>query len=233
MFFQKLKKIPAKFIYLGGAIILLIVFVIISFVVQLSSVSIKDTLKSGFSIDECPKIVKANKLKYDGQISSGTTTNLTYGSCSKLEGLEVGALAKKYYLPYQETEDGDMQSGYIEFYVGFNQTNKSQNLKISTAKIVVAEKWHDYSSSSTSCYSSSYTDSILKSSNMSFYSSTRNISIDSAQKFPKRYLFGMIKIKNPKLYVYVEYSIGSKSYKGIVEFDYDMFFIDGYTSTTK
>lgn len=233
MSFKKIKRIPAKFIYLGGALILLLVLVIISFIIQLSSASIKSTLKSGFSIDDCPSIVKANELKYDGKISSSSTTDLTYGSCSKLEGLEVGALAKKYYLPYQETEDGDMQSGYIEFYVGFNQTNKSQNLKISTAKIVIAEKWHDYCSSSTSCYSSSYTDSILKSSNMSFYSSTRNISIDSAQKFPKRYLFGMIKIKNPKLYVYVEYTIGSKSYTGIVEFDYDMYFIEGYTSTTK
>lgn len=233
MSFSKLKRIPAKFIYLGGTLILLLVFVIISFIIKLSSTSIKSTLESGFSIDECPKIVKANELKYDGKISSNSTTDLTYGSCSKLEGLEVGALAKKYYLPYKETEDGDTQSGYIEFYVGFRKTNKNQNLKISSAKIVIAEKWHDYSSSSTSCHSSSYTDSILQSNNMSFYSSTRNITIDSAQEFPKRYLFGMVKIKNPKLYVYVEYTIGSKDYTGIVEFNYDMYFIEGYTSTTK
>lgn len=224
---SKLKRIPIKFIFLGTALLLLIICFIISFVIQLNSVSIKNNIKEGLSLDECPDIEKAKDHK-TGLLSSN---EVTYASC-QLEGLEVGLFAKTYYLPYQEKEDGDIESGYIEFYTGFKQES-GKKVTVNSAKMALAEKWHNYTSSSTTAYSTSYGSEYLNKDIMTFYTSSRNITISNEQEFPKRYLFGMVNVKQPKMYVYVDYTIGKTNYKKIVEFSYDMFFIEGYTTTSK
>ena len=64
---------------------------------------------------------------------------------------------------------------------------------------------------------------------MTFYNSERTISIDKAQQFPKRYVLGMKKVESPNIYVYVIYTYKNKLQSCIVEFDYDMYFINGFT----
>ena len=46
---------------------------------------------------------------------------------------------------------------------------------------------------------------------MAFYDSTKSITISKDQKFPKRYLLGMVNVKNPNVYVQLQYTLGKES----------------------
>ena len=227
------KRIPTLLVVIPLWILTMIVVLGIYIIITISSVSIKKTLTSGLSIaegQELGKIVEADKKANDGTIyNNSSKKNLSY-SYVDLEGLKVGLYASNYYLPY--TENDTSNDGKIEVYVGFQKTNQS-TLSISSCNVILAEKWHNYSSSKSSLYSSYYSDSILNSNTMAFYSSTRSLTISKDQKFPKRYLLGTVNVKNPNVYLQLQYTIGKESKSYIIEFDYNDFYFNGQTTSTR
>lgn len=227
------KRIPTLLVVIPLWILTMIVILGIYIIITISSVSIKKTLTSGLSIaegQELGKIVKVDKKANDGTIyNNSSKKNLSY-SYVDLEGLKVGLYASNYYLPY--TENDTSNDGKIEVYVGFQKTNQS-TLSISSCNVILAEKWHNYSSSKSSLYSSYYSDSILNSNTMAFYSSTRSLTISKDQKFPKRYLLGTVNVKNPNVYLQLQYTIGKESKSYIIEFDYNDFYFNGQTTSTR
>ena len=220
----KAKRIPTLLVVVPLWILTMLVILGIYIIISVSGASIKKTLTTGLSISEgqeLGKIVKAKKKANDGVRLSGSS-------------VKVGLYASNYYLPY--TENDTANNGNITFYVGFNKINKDNNidLKITNCNVIVAEKWHNYSSSKSSITSSSYySNTILNYSTMAFYDSTKSITISKDQKFPKRYLLGMVNIKNPNVYVQLQYTLGKESKSYVVEFNYDSFFISGQTTNTK
>lgn len=227
------KRIPTLLVVIPLWILTMLVILGIYIIISVSGASIKKTLTTGLSISEgqeLGKIVKAKKKANDGIIyNNSNKKNLTY-SYIELDGLKVGLYASNYYLPYTENETS--KDGKIDLYVGFQRTNQA-SLSITNCNVIVAEKWHNYSSSKSNLYSSYYSDTILKSSTMAFYNSTRSITISKDQKFPKRYLLGMVNVKNPNVYLQLQYTLGKESKSYIVEFNYDSFFISGQTTNTK
>lgn len=235
----KAKRIPTLLVVVPLWILTMLVILGIYIIISVSGASIKKTLTTGLSISdgqELGKIVKAKKKANDGVRLSGSSVkakNLTY-SYAELDGINVGLYASNYYLPYKENDTAN--NGNITFYVGFNKINKNNNidLKITNCNVIVAEKWHNYASSKSSITSSSYySNTILNYSTMAFYDSTKSITISKDQKFPKRYLLGMVNVKNPNVYVQLQYTLGKESKSYIVEFNYDSFFISGQTTNTK
>lgn len=229
------KRIPTLLVVVPLWILTMLVVLGIYIIISISSVSIKDTLRTGFTIAEgadVPKIVEAKGKASDGEMYNSTSnTKYTY-SYADLNGLRVGLFASSYYLPY--SKDDVKTDGKFEFYIGFYKTNKEDNkaVTISSCNIVVAEKWHNYSSSKASI-SSYYHTSTLDKKVMTFYNSVRTISISSEQQFPKRYVLGMVNVKQPKVYVQIDYKIGSESNSSIIEYEYNDFFIEGQTKVNK
>lgn len=217
---KKLKRIPTKIVFLVLTLATTILVFTIYFIITFSTVSIKDNLKTAFSLDELPTIIKADKMASDGKLHNVTNQTYTYAYSSKPEGLTVGLFSTSYTLP------ADNKSGTIKYHIGFNSSDTST--KITSCSVVVGEKWHDYCSSKTTI-SSTYTSKYVQAEVMTFYNSERSIPIDSSQIFPKRYLLGMKNVKSPNIYVYVTYTYKNKSYSYIIEFDYDMYFINGFT----
>lgn len=210
----KAKRIPTLLVVVPLWILTMLVILGIYIIISVSGASIKKTLTTGLSISdgqELGKIVKAKKKANDGVRLSGSSVkakNLTY-SYAELDGIKVGLYASNYYLPYKENDTAN--NGSITFYVGFNKINKNNNidLKITNCNVIVAEKWHNYASSKSSITSSSYySNTILNYSTMAFYDSTKSITISKDQKFPKRYLLGMVNVKNPNVYVQLQYTLG-------------------------
>lgn len=208
------KRIPTLLVVVPLWILTMLVILGIYIIISVSGASIKKTLTTGLSISdgqELGKIVKAKKKANDGVRLSGSSVkakNLTY-SYAELDGIKVGLYASNYYLPYKENDTAN--NGNITFYVGFNKINKNNNidLKITNCNVIVAEKWHNYASSKSSITSSSYySNTILNYSTMAFYDSTKSITISKDQKFPKRYLLGMVNVKNPNVYVQLQYTLG-------------------------
>lgn len=232
------KRIPTLLVVVPLWVLTMLVILGIYIIISVSGASIKKTLTTGLSISEgqeLGKIVKTKKKANDGVRLSGSikAKNLTY-SYAELDGIKVGLYASNYYLPY--TENDTANNGNVTFYVGFNKINKDNNidLKITSCNVIVAEKWHNYASSKSSITSSSYySNTILNYSTMAFYDSTKSITISKDQKFPKRYLLGMVNIKNPNVYVQLQYTLGKESKSYVVEFNYDSFFISGQTTNTK
>lgn len=225
------KRIPTLLVVVPLWILTMLVILGIYIIISLSSTSIKKTLTTGLSIadgQELGKIVKANKKADDGYFSS-SKKNLAY-SYIELEGLKVGLYANNYYLPY--TENKTSKDGKIDVYVGFQKTNQA-TISISSCNVIVAEKWHNYSSSKSSISSSCYSDKILNAQTMSFYNSIRSVTISKNQKFPKRYLLGMVNVKNPNVYLQLQYKIGKEAKSYIIEYDYNDYYFNGQTTNLR
>ena len=218
---KKFKRIPTKIFFFALALATTFLVFAIYFIITFSTVSIKDNLKSSLSLDELPTIIKADKKASDGKLYNVSDKTYTYAYTSKPEGLTVALFTTSYTLP------ANSNSGSIKYYVGFNSKDKST--KVSSCSVVVGEKWHDYCSSKSSVSSTAYNTKYVQTDVMTFYNSERSISIDSAQVFPKRYLLGMKKVSSPNIYVYVTYTYKDKAKSCIIEFDYDMYFIKGFT----
>ncbi len=221
----KKKRIPSKIVFLGLTLLTVVLVFGVYFIVTFSSVSIKDNLKTAFKLDELPPIVEANAHASDGKLSNTSDKTYKYAYTDKTEGLRVALFSTSYNLP------ANGKAGSIKYYIGFNTTD--QDLTINSCYVAVGEKWHDYCSSQSSVPSTAYSSKYVRTDIMTFYSSERSISIDANQEFPKRYVLGMNKVKSPNLYVYLTYTYKNKEKAYIVEFDYDMYFIQGYTQVNK
>lgn len=218
---KKLKRIPTKIVFLVLTLATTILVFTIYFIITFSTVSIKDNLKTAFSLDELPTIIKADKKADDGILHNVKDKSYKYAYTSKPEGLTIGLFSTSYSLP------SDDKAGTIKYYIGFNSSDSST--KVSSCSVVVGEKWHDYCSSKSTVSSTAHSTKYVQAEMMTFYNSERTISIDKAQQFPKRYVLGMKKVESPNIYVYVIYTYKNKLQSCIVEFDYDMYFINGFT----
>lgn len=214
----KLKRIPVLIFTLGLALVAVILTFSIYLGVSFNNAKIEPLLKSKFNYTETPTMVKADSIGTDGTYST-SVKDKKYSYSSKVQNLKIGLVCTNY-TPVSETNT----TGSFEYYIGFNALTSSDSIKVESCQVLVAEKWTGYASS-TSTVSSSYYNSTYLDKEVLTFSSTRSISV--TQKFPKRFILGMHKVSNPKVFVYVKYTDKKESKSYIISYDFDDYFISG------
>lgn len=210
--------IPVPIYIISMVLILFLLTFGIYFGIEISKARLNPLLQSKFNYENTPTMIQAKSSGNDGYYSS-TIKNLKYSYTDKVDGLKVGLACIEYSDKVNDT------NGIISYYVGFQKTNDAE-LTINSAKIVAAEKWTQFVSSTSSISSSAYTDSKLKDKNkFNLYKNTSTISITT--NFPQTKLLGIKRIKHPNIYLYLDYKYGKEDKEVIIEFTFNQYYIDG------
>lgn len=213
----KKRRIPVPIFLIGMIVVLLVLTFGIYFGVSFSKANVKPLLREKLGLTELPAIVEANSSKNTGK--SNSQNNLTYSYSDDIDGLEIGVACTTY-------KKAGAANGSISYYIGFLKTNDAE-ITVNNAKAMVAEKWSQYASSTSSVSSTCYSTTNLNASQMKF---SQTLSSTVTQAYPQKFLLGMHTVKAPNIYVYVDYTMAGKNHKVIIEFEFNDYFIEGQST---
>lgn len=254
---KQIKRIPIHFIVLPLLLLAFVSFMVAHPIVQATKANPQKLLApylagiptsdTEYTEEQLKKIehyeniefVKPSKLvdAYVGNDSNDIKAVST--TSEETTNLHVGLVAKNYRAA--KTEDDEVKTGNIGFYVGFRAADNFPyyNITVNEVQVYLADGWSGYqkrlNATIANNTSSLWNNDYLGNSKMHFISNVRNIDID--QDVKDSYCFGFKKVKHPSLYVYIKYTDktlhsnnGIREY--LIEYDYEDYFQKGQTTVS-
>lgn len=197
-----------RWIYLFSLLAILIVIFIVYISVSVAQSGVKDDVYTAFDIDD------------ETEIKPSIISN------EKFTDLNVELYAKSYVEAGVTTDsDGEesIDNGSIQLNIEVTGVKDGQSCTGVTVEACLSAKWINWASSSSSSYSiTSLTSASAK---------TPTLTLDTT--FPQKALLNMITIKNPNVYLYIQYTKNGTDYAYIVEYEYEDWFLTGTTTHEK